>query len=748
MGALLSRGTERLVFAVIALFLVMRKSKQKTIEDSPKAAAAAPPPASGANVKAAAHPCPYLAYEAMQDRVSKQPQTELNLQVLYQPSYLGSDYATDFKNLNLTLVKKDLATLLKTSQDWWPADYGHYGPLMVRLAWHSAGTYRIYDGRGGANTGNQRFAPHYAWPDNGNLDKARRLLWPLKQRFGKALSWGDLMILAGNVGMEDMGFKTFGFGGGRVDIWASETDAFWGVHESFKGLASAPEKLESPLAAPNMELIYVNPEGPDAIPDPLMAAKHIRDSFGRMAMNDYETVALIAGGHTFGKAHGAGPGDNVGPDPRKAKVEDQAFGWMSQFGTGKGEHAITSGLEGAWTANPTKWDNGYFENLFKFEWELYKSPAGAQQWRPKGGAGTDIVPDAHVAGKKTHPIMFTTDLAMIKDPEYLKISKRFKENADEFADAFGRAWYKLCHRDMGPVERLLGPEVPEAQVWQDPVPQGRAISPGDQTALKTEIANSGLSIDKLVRVAWASASTFRKTDFRGGANGARIRLAPQKSWPTNADAAEVVTKLDQISKGRASLADMIVLGGCVAVEQAAKKAGVEIVVPFRPGRGDATEAQTDAESFEVLKPEKDAFLNQTNSNPYMMVDKAHKLGLNTPEMVCLMAGLRVLGGNCAEAGNVGVLTATPQVLTNDFFINLIDMSTTWEKAAGDLYVGKDRKTGTEKWQASSCDMTLGSNAELRAVCEHYAMDDTKTQFVQDFAEAWSKVMHADSYGRF
>jgi len=743
MGALLSRGTERLVFAVIALFLVMRKSKQKTIEDSPKAEA----PAARAPVAAAVHPCPFLAYEAMQDKVSQNPQTELKLQILYQPNYLGSDYAANFKMLNLPQVKKDLALLLKTSQDWWPADYGHYGPLMVRLAWHSAGTYRIYDGRGGANTGNQRFAPHYAWPDNGNLDKARRLLWPMKQACGKTLSWGDLMILAGNVGMEDMGFKTFGFGGGRVDIWASETDAFWDEHESFKGLASAPEKLESPLAAPNMELIYVNPEGPDAIPDPLMAAKHIRDSFGRMAMNDIETVALIAGGHTFGKAHGAGPGKHVGKDPRGAEIEDQAFGWMSTFGTGKGKDAITSGLEGAWTANPIKWDNGYFENLFKFEWELYKSPAGAQQWRPKGGAGTDMVPDAHEAGKKTHPIMFTTDLALIKDPAYLKISQRFKEQPDELADAFARAWYKLCHRDMGPVERLHGAEVAEAQIWQDPVPRGKAIPPQDLVALKEEIASSGLGIDKLVRVAWASASTFRKTDYRGGANGARIRLAPQKSWETNADAAEVVGKLEEISKGRASVADMIVLGGCVAVEMAAKKGGNTIEVPFRSGRGDATAEHTDAASFDVLKPEKDAFINQMNSNPYMMVDKAHKLGLNTPEMVCLIGGLRVLGGNCQDTGNVGVLTTSPHVLTNDFFVNIADMSTKWMNGGG-YWDGKDRSTGATKWRGSLCDMTLGSNAELRAVCEHYAMSDSKKQFVQDFADAWSKVMHADSYGRF
>lgn len=691
--------------------------------------------------------CPFMAYANMQEKVSNQPQTELKLQVLYQPSYFGLDYATDFKNLNLAAVKVDIAQVLKTSQDWWPADWGHYGPLMCRLAWHSAGTYRIYDGRGGANTGNQRFVPHYAWPDNGNLDKARRLLWPVKQRCGKSLSWGDLMILAGNVGMEDMGFKTFGFGGGRVDIWSSETDAFWGVHESFKGLDSEPEKLEAPLAAPNMELIYVNPEGPGAIPDPLMAAKHIRDSFGRMAMNDEETVALIAGGHTFGKAHGAGDGSNVGPDPRGARVEDQGFGWMSKFGTGKGKDTITSGLEGAWTANPTKWDHGYFENLFKFEWELFKSPAGAQQWRPKEGAGADMIPDAHVAGQKTHPIMFTTDLALIKDPEYLKVSTRFKENPDQFADAFARAWYKLTHRDMGPVERLLGAEVPGALIWQDPVPAGKAISPADLAELKTEIAKSGLATDKLVRVAWASASTFRKTDFRGGANGARIRLSPQSEWGSNSDAAEVVRVLEALSKGRASIADMIVLAGCVAVEMAAKQGGVEIQVPFRSGRGDATAEQTDGPSFDVLKPDKDAFINQQNANPYKMVDKAHQLGATVPEMACLIGGLRVLGANCAEVGDVGVLTTNKLALTNDFFVNLCDVSTTWVKA-GSIFEGKDRATGAPKWRASLCDMTFGSNAELRAISEHYAMNDCKEQFVQDFANAWSKVMHADSFGRF
>lgn len=691
--------------------------------------------------------CPFLAYQNMQDKVSKQPQTELNLQPLNQPAYLGFDYAAEFAKLDLAALKKDVTACLKTSQDWWPADYGHYGPLMVRLAWHSAGTYRIYDGRGGANTGNMRFVPHYAWPDNGNLDKARRLLWPIKKKYGKKISWGDLMILAGNVGMEDMGFKTFGFGGGRCDIWAQETDAFWGVHESFKGLANAPEKLEKPLAAPNMELIYVNPEGPDAIPDPLMAAKHIRDSFGRMAMNDEETVALIAGGHTFGKAHGAGPGSNVGPDPRGAPVEAQGFGWENKFGTGKGKDAITSGLEGAWTANPTKWDNGYWENLFKYEWELFKSPAGAQQWRPKGGQGVDTVPDAHDASKKTHPIMFTTDIAVIKDPEYLKISERFRDNPDQFSDAFARAWYKLTHRDMGPVERLCGSEVAPPQVWQDPVPKGNTTDAAVVTSLKEEIRNCGLEAGQLIRCAWASASTFRRTDFRGGANGARIRLAPQKDWPTNAGFAEVITKLEELGKGRASVADLIVLGGNVGVEMAASKGGVQIEVPFTSGRGDATADQTDAASFDVLQPEKDAFINQTDANPYKMVDKAHQLGLTTPELTCLIAGLRVVGANCTDAGKNGVLTANPGALTTDFMVNLTDMATEWV-AAGAIYEGKDRASGAKKWTASLCDLTFGCNPELRAVCEHYACSDQKETFVKDFANAWAKVMNADSYGRF
>jgi len=614
-----------------------------------------------------------------------------------------------------------------------------------RLAWHSAGTYRVYDGRGGANTGNMRFFPLGSWPDNGNLDKARRILLPIKQKYGEKISWGDLMILAANAGMEDMGFKTFGFGGGRVDVWAKETDAYWGVDDSFKGLANNPEKLEKPLAAPNMELIYVNPEGPDAIPDPMMAAKHIRDSFGRMAMGDEETVALIAGGHTFGKAHGAGPGSNVGADPRGAEVEAQGFGWKSTHGTGKGKDAITSGLEGAWTANPAKWDHGYFENLLKFEWELYKSPAGAQQWRPKGGQGADLVVDAHDPNKKTHPIMFTTDLALITDPEYTKISKDFKENPDKFADAFARAWYKLTHRDMGPVERLCGSEVAAAQIWQDPVPAGKAVSAADVEALKSEIQNSGLTVGQLVRTAWASASTFRKTDYRGGANGARITLSPQKDWFP--EAADVISKLQAINKGRASCADMIVLAGSVGVEMAAKNGGSTVAVPFRSGRGDASAAQTDAASFEVLKPERDAFRNTKDANPYKMVDKAHQLGLTAPEMTVLIAGLRVIGGNCAEAGDLGVLTNKKDALTTDFFVNLCDMSTQWV-AAGDGFEGKDRATGAKKWQAGLCDMTFGSNSELRAICEYYACDDSQEEFVRDFANAWSKVMHADSYGRF
>lgn len=695
--------------------------------------------------------CPYMAYAAMQEEVSKKPQTQLNLGPLNQPMHMdNSDYRELVKGINFSELKTDIVKCVKDSKDWWPADYGHYGPFMCRLAWHAAGTYRIYDGRGGGNSGNQRFVPLYAWPDNGNLDKARRLLWPIKKKYGRRLSWGDLFLLAGNVGMEDMGFKSFGFGFGRVDCWAQETDAFWGVKESFEGLAKEPWNLEKPLGAPNMELIYVNPEGPDAIPDPMLAAAHIRDSFGRMAMNDEETVALIAGGHTFGKAHGAGPGSNVGPDPRGAEVHDQGFGWNNKFGIGKGKDAITSGLEGAWTTNPIKWDNGYFHNLFTYEWELFKSPAGAQQWRPKNGAAADVVPDAHDPSKKSHPVMFTTDLALITDPDYLKISKRYFENPDELQEKFGRAWYKLLHRDMGPVERLIGPDVPPAQLWQDPVPKGTPISAANVEILKSDIKSSGLTVGQLVRVAWNSASTWRKTDYRGGANGARIRLAPQKDWEVNnpAEVAEVVAKLEAIgNKCGASVADLIVLGGNCGIEMAASAGGHAVAVPFKSGRGDASQEQTDIASFDVLKPDQDAFRNQKNANPYKMVDKAHMLDVTAAEMICLIGGLRVIGANCVEAGDTGVLTDKPGALTNDFFVNLTDMTYEWARE-GDSYVGKDRSTGAKKWGASLCDMTLGSNAELRNICEAYAQDDAPGEFVNDFAKAWAKVMHADSYGRF
>jgi len=627
--------------------------------------------------------CPFKTpktYQAKQDEVSKNPQFKLDLQVLNQPNYDDFNYRVEVKKLDYAAVKADVIACCKDSQSWWPADYGHYGPFFCRLSWHVAGTYRMYDGRGGANTGNQRFLPLNSWPDNGNLDKARRLLWPIKKKYGKALSWGDLMVLAGNAGMEDMGFKSEGFGYGRVDVCAQETDAYWGVDDSFKGLAKEPWNLEKPLAAPNMELIYVNPEGPDGIADALMAAAHVRDSFGRMSMNDWETVALIAGGHTFGKAHGAGPGSNVGPDPRHSNVHDQGFGWMSTFETGKGKDAITSGLEGAWTAHPTKWDGGYFHNLFNYDWELYKSPAGAQQWRPKNSAGIDTVPDAHVPGKLTHPIMFTTDLALITDPEYLKISKAYHEDNGLLHKEFAKAWYKLLHRDMGPVERLIGPEVPEGKLWQDPVPAGQSLNSTQVDKLKAEINNAGIDSGALIRVAWASASTFRKTDFRGGANGARIRLSPQKDWTENnpTEVAEVVGKLEAIAKANgASVADVIVIGGNVGVELAATKAGIHIVVPLATGRGDASNEGTDVKTIEVLRPEKDAFRNMPDANPYMMVDKASTLGLTAPEMAVLIAGLRVIGGNCMAAGKTGVLTDRAGALTNDFFVNLMDMNWEW-----------------------------------------------------------------------
>jgi catalase-peroxidase len=684
--------------------------------------------------------CPFMA---MQEKITTKPQ-RMNLGALNQPKYLDNfDYSKAFLSLDLDAIKKDIVDMLRTSQDWWPADYGHYGPFMVRFAWHQAGTYRAADGRGGANTGNMRFYPHNSWPDNGNLDKARRLVWPIKQKYGKKISWADLIMLVGNVAMEDMGFETFGFGGGRQDIWASETDAYWGEDASFTGLLEDPSKLEQPLGAAVMRLIYVNPEGPDGVPDPLLAAAHIRETFGRMSMNDEETVALVAGGHTFGKCHGAAPGSNHGPEPELANIEEQGFGWTSKHGTGKGGDTITSGLEGAWTVNPAKWDHGYFENLFKYEWEVHKGPGGANQWRPKNGAGVDEVPDAHDPTKKHQPMMLTTDLSMIKDPAYLEISKKFKEEPETFRLAFAKAWYKLTHRDMGPARRLLGPKVPPPQIWQDPVPQGKELSTNQVAVLKGLIQGSGLTTQQMVCTAWASASTYRQTDFRGGSNGARIRFAPQKDWEVNnpAELSVVLAKYGEIKAAFSddvSLADLIVLGGNVGVEMAATAAGYTTEVPFVSGRGDATEEQTDAASFAVLEPTSDAFRN-FKANPYKLVDRAHMLALTAPEMAVLIAGMRVLDTNAKGVGSLGVLTTNPGTLTNDFFVNLLDMSTEW-KPSEEMYKGCDRSSGALKWMASAVDLSFGSNSELRAIAEYYAMSDSKEVFVEDFGKAWAKVM--------
>jgi len=686
----------------------------------------------------------------------------LSLKVLNPTSYLNNfNYAEEFLKLDLDAVKADLDKCMTTSQSWWPADYGHYGPLFVRMAWHSAGTYRVHDGRGGANTGNQRFAPLNSWPDNGNLDKARRLLWPIKKKYGKKLSWADLMILAGNRAMEHMGFKTFGFAGGRVDVWEPESDVYWGpetvmlaserYHADKKRGEGDESSLERPLAAVQMGLIYVNPEGPGGNPDPLAAARDIRETFGRMAMNDEETVALIAGGHTFGKAHGAGDANQVGAEPEAASIEEQGFGWKNSFGTGKGVHTITSGLEGAWTTSPAKWDHGYFENLFKYDWKMTKSPAGATQWIPTDEKAASSVPDAHDPNVTHAPVMFTTDLALKFDPAYLEISKRFHANPEQFADAFGRAWYKLTHRDMGPVTRCLGKEVAPAQMWQDPVPAGTPISDADAETLKAAILASGVAPAALVRAAWASASTHRVTDFRGGANGARIRLAPQKDWKVN-DPAELATVLSALetvkseSKVPVSIADLIVLGGSAAIEAAAAKGGNAVKVPFKTGRGDASEEQTDAASFAYLEPQVDAFrnylpcpVNQTRQ----LIDRAHMLGLNAPEMAVLVAGLRALDAN-AGGSQVGVLTSTPGTLDNSFFVNLCDITTTWEKS-GTAYTGKDLATGAVRFTASEVDLIFGSNSELRAIAEHYAQDDSQADFVQDFAAAWAKVMNLDMF---
>lgn len=703
----------------------------------------------------------------------------LNLNILRQHSSLsdpmGEDfnYAEEFKKLDLKEIKKDIFELMTTSQDWWPADYGHYGPLFIRMAWHSAGTYRISDGRGGAGTGNQRFAPVNSWPDNGNLDKARLLLWPVKQKYGKKISWADLMILAGNCALESMGFKTFGFAGGRKDIWEPEQDIYWGNEREWLATSdkegsrySGERDLENPLAAVQMGLIYVNPEGPDGNPDPLASAKDIRETFARMAMNDEETVALVAGGHTFGKAHGAGSATQVGPEPEGAPIEQQGLGWKNSFGTGNGSYTITSGIEGAWKPNPTKWDNGYFETLFKYDWKLTKSPAGAHQWTPTDESAATTVEDAHDKTKRHAPMMTTADMALKMDPAYEAISRKFLNDFDAFADAFARAWFKLTHRDMGPLNRYLGEEVPaEILIWQDPVPKAdyEMINDADITALKEQLLNAGLSVSELVSTAWASASTFRGSDKRGGANGARIRLAPQNSWEVNnpSQLKRVLTTLENIQSAfnsnqtgnkKVSLADLIVLGGCAAVEKAAKDAGFNITVPFTAGRTDATAEQTDAASFEVLEPKADGFRNYKNADvakvpaEILLVDKAQLLKLTAPEMTALVGGMRVLDTNY-NGSKYGIFTDKPQSLTNDFFVNLLDFGTTWKalSEAGDIFEGTDRRTGKVKWTATRADLIFGSNSELRAVAEVYACADGKEKFVHDFIAAWNKVMNADRY---
>ena len=700
---------------------------------------------------------------------------QLNLRILHQhssrsnPMGMDFDYRKEFKKLDFAGLKKDLRRLMTDSQDWWPADFGHYGPLFIRMAWHSAGTYRVGDGRGGAGRGQQRFAPLNSWPDNVSLDKARRLLWPIKQKHGNRISWADLMILAGNVALESMGFKTFGFGGGREDVWEPDEDVYWGAEEKWLGdkRYSGDRDLENPLAAVQMGLIYVNPEGPNGKPDPIAAARDIRETFARMAMNDEETVALIAGGHTFGKTHGAGPVSNVGPEPEAAPLEAQGLGWRSGFGTGKGGDAITSGLEVTWTTTPTKWSNNFLWNLFSFEWELTKSPAGAQQWTPKGGAGAGTVPHAHDASKRIAPSMLTTDLSLRFDPAYEKIARRFLEHPDDLADAFARAWFKLTHRDMGPRARYLGPEVPaEALIWQDPIPAVKhpLIDARDVAALKGKILRSGLSVSELVSTAWASASTFRGSDKRGGANGARIRLAPQKDWAANqpAQLAKALEKLEgvqqafngaQKGKKRVSLADLIVLGGCAGIEQAAKKAGHSVKVPFTPGRADAAPEQTDAASFAVLEPVADGFRNYLKGKysvpaEALLVDKAQRLTLTAPEMTVLVGGMRVLKTNVGGAAH-GVFTRRPETLTNDFFVNLLDMGTEWKAVSKDaeVFEGRDRKTGALKWTGTRVDLIFGSNSQLRALAEVYGTPDAQKKFVADFVAAWNKVMNLDRFDR-
>ena len=698
---------------------------------------------------------------------------QLNLRILSQqsaksnPMDAGFSYAEAFKKLDLQALKNDIFALMTVSQPWWPADYGHYGPFFVRMAWHAAGTYRTADGRGGASTGAHRFAPENSWPDNGNLDKARRLLWPVKQKYGNKISWADMFILAGNCAIESMGLKPFGFGGGRVDIWEPEQDIYWGTEETWLDdkRYTGDRILENPLAAVQMGLIYVNPEGPNGKPDPLASGRDIRETFARMAMNDEETVALVAGGHTFGKCHGAGPASNVGPEPEAAPLEQMGFGWKNSFGTGMGGDAITSGIEGAWTTNPTKWDNNYFENLMNHDWVLTKSPAGANQWIPANGALADAVPDAHDPTKRHAPIMTTADMAMKLDPAYGPISRRFLENPDQLADAFARAWFKLTHRDMGPKVRYLGTDVPKEElIWQDPVPAvaHKLVDAADIAALKAQILATGLAVSELVATAWASASTYRGSDRRGGANGARIRLAPQKDWEANqpGQLAKVLAALEGVQKAfnasaaggkQVSLADLIVLGGCAAIEAAAKAAGHAVTVPFTPGRTDASAAQTDAESFSVLEPEADGFRNYRKlaykvKAEEQLVDKAQLLTLTAPEMTALVGGMRALNANVGQAQH-GVFTKRPGVLTNDFFVNVLDMATVWKPVSdsADMFEGRDRASGNVKWTATRVDLVFGSNSELRALSEVYAQDDNQAKFVKDFVAAWNKVMMLDRF---
>ena len=698
---------------------------------------------------------------------------QLNLKILNQHSPLSDpmdkefNYAEEFKSLDLDAVIKDLHVLMTASQDWWPADYGHYGPFFIRMAWHSAGSYRIADGRGGAGSGAQRFAPLNSWPDNVSLDKARRLLWPIKQKYGRKISWADLMILAGNVALESMGFKTFGFGGGREDVWEPD-ETYWGPERTWlaEDRYQSPGQFDNPFGAVQMGLIYVNPEGPSGKPDPMAAARDIRETFRRMAMNDYETVALIAGGHTFGKTHGAGPESDVGREPEAAPIEELGLGWKNSYGSGKGADAFTSGLEGAWTTNPTKWDNNFLENLFGYEWELAKSPAGKNQWVPKNGSAAATVPDAHDPSKRHTPVMLTTDLSLRMDPAYAPITKRFLENPQEFADAFAKAWFKLTHRDMGPISRYLGPLVPkEPQLFQDPVPavDHELIGERDIAVLKAKLLESGLSISQLVKTAWAAAATFRGSDKRGGANGARIRLAPQKDWEVNQPAvlAKALQTLEGIQKDfnrsqsggkkKVSLADLIVLGGCAAVEQAVKRAGHDVKVPFSPGRTDASQEWTDVESFAVLEPAADGFINylrngQERSAEDLLVDRAELLTLTAPEMTVLVGGMRALNSNFGQSKH-GVFTKRPETLTNDFFANLLDMGTQWQPSAGSegVYEGRDRKTNEVKWTGTRVDLVFGSNSQLRAIAEVYGCDDSKETFVKDFVAAWAKVMNLDRY---